>query len=160
VLINQALHQLDIWQWTTGFMPKSVRAVSSLGKYHDIEVEDDVTALVENETLTFFRLTQSEREFNATFTGGFGEPECWKIDIPAKSDNAGHMIIIQKWVDSIVNGSPLLAPGEEGVKALEISNAIYLSSLFNKTVELPVNPDLYYEKIASSRLNVLTKLVQ
>ncbi|MEK5040377.1 Gfo/Idh/MocA family protein [Sporosarcina sp. FSL K6-3457] len=181
VLINQALHQLDIWQWTTGFMPKSVHAVCSFGKYHDIEVEDEVTALVEyengatgvfitstgeapgtnrfeivgergkivveNETLTFYRLTQSEREFNATFTGGFGEPECWKIDIPVKNDNAGHMLIIQNWVDSIVSGSPLLAPGEEGVKALEISNAIYLSSWLNKTVELPVNPDLFYEKL-------------
>ena len=97
VLLNQALHQLDLWQWTTGLMPKKVRALSGLGKYHEIEVEDDVTAYVEyengatgvfitstgeapgtnrfeivgdlgklvleNEELTFYRLTQSEREF-------------------------------------------------------------------------------------------------
>jgi len=181
VLINQALHQLDIWQWTTGCMPKSVRAVTSVGKYHDIGVEDDVTAyveyengatgvfiastgeapgtnrfeivgehgkiVIENETLTFYQLAQSEREFNATFTGGFGEPEFRKIDIPVKSDNARHIRIIQNWVDSIVKGSPLIAPGEEGIKALEISNAIYLSSWLDKTVDLPVNPDLYYDKL-------------
>jgi predicted dehydrogenase len=181
VLLNQALHQLDIWQWTTGLMPKSIRACASLGKYHDIEVEDDVSAyveyengatgvfitstgevpgtnrfeivgdrgkiVVENEKLTFYRLTQSEREFNATFTGGFGEPECWKIDIPVKSENGGHVSIIQNWIDTIVKGVPLLAPGEEGVKALEISNAIYLSSWLNETVKFPVDPDLYYEKL-------------
>ena len=45
VLLNQALHQLDIWQWTTGLMPKSIRACASHGKYHDIEVEDDVTCV-------------------------------------------------------------------------------------------------------------------
>ncbi|HEY4551469.1 MAG TPA: Gfo/Idh/MocA family oxidoreductase [Bacillus sp. (in: firmicutes)] len=181
VLLNQALHQLDIWQWTTGLVPKSIRACASLGKYHDIEVEDDVSAyveyengatgvfitstgevpgtnrfeivgdrgkiVVENEKLTFYRLTQSEREFNATFTGGFGEPECWKIDIPVKSENGGHVSIIQNWIDTIVKGVPLLAPGEEGVKALEISNAIYLSSWLNETVKFPVDPDLYYEKL-------------
>ena len=181
VLLNQALHQLDIWQWTTGLMPKSIRACASLGKYHDIEVEDDVSAyveyengatgvfitstgevpgtnrfeivgdrgkiVVENEKLTFYRLTQSEREFNATFTGGFGEPECWKIDIPVKSEHAGHVTIIQNWIDTIVKGVPLLAPGEEGVKALEIANAIYLSSWLNETVEFPIDPDLYYEKL-------------
>lgn len=46
VLLNQCPHNLDIWQWTCG-MPKRVRAFMSFGKYHDIEVEDDVTAYVE-----------------------------------------------------------------------------------------------------------------
>ncbi len=48
VLINQCPHQLDLWQWTCG-MPKRVRAFMQFGKYHDIEVEDDVTAYVEYE---------------------------------------------------------------------------------------------------------------
>ena len=110
-------------------------------------VGDRGKIVVENEELTFYRLTQSEREFNATYTGGFGEPECKKIEIPVKSENANHPMIIQNWIDSIVKGSPLLSPGEEGVKALEISNAIYLSSWLNETVELPIDADLYYEKL-------------
>lgn len=48
VLLNQDPHQLDLWQWTCG-MPKRVRAFCYFGKYHDIEVEDDVTAFVEYE---------------------------------------------------------------------------------------------------------------
>lgn len=181
VLLNQALHQLDIWQWTTGMMPKRVRAMCGLGKYHDIETEDDVTAyveyengatgvfitstgeapgtnrlemvgdrgklVVENEQLTFYQLVQSEREFNASYTGGFGQPEYRKVEIPVKSDNGNHTSIIQNWIEAIVNGAPLLSPGVEGVKALDISNAIYLSSWLNETVELPVEPDLYFEKL-------------
>ncbi len=77
--------------------------------------------VVENNELTFYRLTQSEREFNASYTGGFGKPECWKIDIPVKGENPGHAGIIQNWIDAIVKGIPLLAPGEEGIKALESS---------------------------------------
>jgi predicted dehydrogenase len=50
VLLNQDPHQLDLWQWTCG-MPKRVRAFAAFGKYHDIEVEDDVTAYVEYENV-------------------------------------------------------------------------------------------------------------
>ena len=48
VLLNQCPHQLDLWQWICG-MPKTVQAHLQYGKWHDIEVEDDVTAYVEYE---------------------------------------------------------------------------------------------------------------
>lgn len=181
VLLNQSPHQLDLWQWTTGLMPKKVRGYMNYGKYHDIEVEDDVTAyveyengatgvfitstgeapgtnryeivgdrgkiVVENNKLLFYRLTQSEREFNATDQTGFGRPECWEIDVPIRGKTTDHVGIMQNWVDAIRTGKELLAPGEEGIKGLEISNAIYLSSWLDETVELPINEDLFYEKL-------------
>lgn len=48
VLLNQCPHQLDLLQWICG-MPKSVEAHLHYGKWHDIEVEDDVTAYLEFE---------------------------------------------------------------------------------------------------------------
>ena len=48
VLLNQCPHQLDLWQWICG-MPKKVEAHLRYGRWHDIEVEDDVTAYVEYE---------------------------------------------------------------------------------------------------------------
>ncbi|TVY09463.1 Gfo/Idh/MocA family protein [Paenibacillus cremeus] len=181
VLINQDPHQLDLWQWTTGLMPKRVRAFCHFGKYRDIEVEDDVTAYVEYENgatglfvtttgeapgtdrfevsgdrgkiliedgkMTFHRLTVSEPEFNRNYKGGFGKPECWKIDIPVKSSGAKHAGITQNFVDAILKGTALLAPGEEGIKGLTISNAIHLSSWLDDWVDLPLDEDLYYEKL-------------
>jgi predicted dehydrogenase len=47
VLINQAPHQLDLYQWLVG-MPGRVRAHCHFGKYHRIEVEDEVTAYLEH----------------------------------------------------------------------------------------------------------------
>ena len=48
VLLNQCPHQLDLWQWICG-MPKKVQSFLHYGKWHDIEVEDDVTTYVEYE---------------------------------------------------------------------------------------------------------------
>ena len=48
VLLNQCPHQLDLLQWLCG-LPVRVRAFCHEGKWHDIEVEDDVTAYLEFE---------------------------------------------------------------------------------------------------------------
>jgi predicted dehydrogenase len=181
VLINQDPHQLDLWQWTTGLMPKRVRAFCSFGKHRDIEVENDVTAYVEYENgatgvfvtsthespgtnrfeisgdrgkivieddrMTFWRLRQSESEFNRTNTSPFAAPECWKIEVPVASVDAQHMTITQNWVEAIAKGTPLLAPGEEGIKGLTISNAMLLSTWTDAWVDLPIDEDLFYDKL-------------
>ncbi len=48
VLLNQCPHQLDLWQWICG-MPVKVLTKMHYGKWHNIEVEDDVTTYVEYE---------------------------------------------------------------------------------------------------------------
>ncbi|GAB2533049.1 Gfo/Idh/MocA family protein [Gracilibacillus alcaliphilus] len=181
VLINQCPHQLDLWQWLTGMMPKRMRAFCQFGKYREIEVEDDVTAyaeydngatavfitttgetpgtnrleisgdrgkvVVENGKLEFWQLRVSEPEFNQTYTGGFGEPESWKIDIPIKGEETEHPGITQNFVDAILKGTPLLAPGEEGIKGLTLSNAMQLSSWTDDWVEFPIDEELYYQHL-------------
>ncbi len=59
VLLNQCPHNLDLWQWICG-MPVKLHAKMHFGKWHDIEVEDDVTAYAEYEngaTGTFITTT-------------------------------------------------------------------------------------------------------
>src|SRR5256885_793130 len=46
VLLNQCLHNLDVIAWLLG-MPARVRGFCQLGRYHNIEVEDNVTAYLE-----------------------------------------------------------------------------------------------------------------
>ena len=48
VLLNQCPHQLDLLQWICG-LPVNVQAFLKFGQWHDIEVEDDVTAYMEFE---------------------------------------------------------------------------------------------------------------
>ncbi|GMA61128.1 Gfo/Idh/MocA family oxidoreductase [Alicyclobacillus fastidiosus] len=181
VLANQDPHQLDLWQWTTNMLPKRLRAFCGFGKYHDIEVEDDVTAYVEYENgatglfvtstgeapgtnrfeisgdrgkvviedgkLTFWRLRISERQFNKEYNGGFGQPECWKCDVPVRGVETGHKGITENWVSAILHGTPLLAPGEEGIRGLQLSNAMHLSAWLDNWVEIPLDEELYLEKL-------------
>ncbi|MFO7296177.1 MAG: Gfo/Idh/MocA family oxidoreductase [Caldicoprobacter sp.] len=180
VLINQCPHNLDLWQWICG-MPKRVRGFCYYGKYHDIEVEDDVTAYMEYENgatglfitttgeapgtnrweisgdrgkivvedgkLTFWRLRVPERQFNREYKGGFGAPECWKCEVPTPGTETAHRGITANWVNAILKGTPLLAPGVEGINGLTISNAIHLSSWLDEWVEIPFDEDLFYEKL-------------
>jgi predicted dehydrogenase len=46
VLLNQCPHNLDLWQWLCG-MPSRVYAKIGFGKWHDIEVDDEASAIVE-----------------------------------------------------------------------------------------------------------------
>jgi predicted dehydrogenase len=48
VLLNQCPHNLDLYQWFFG-MPRRVAGFASIGKYHQIEVEDEVTGYFEHE---------------------------------------------------------------------------------------------------------------
>ncbi|MCL2300115.1 MAG: Gfo/Idh/MocA family oxidoreductase [Firmicutes bacterium] len=63
VLINQDPHQLDLWQWFCG-MPNKITANCYEGKWHDIEVEDDVTIYAEypNGATGLFVTTTGEAE--------------------------------------------------------------------------------------------------
>lgn len=113
--------------------------------------------VIEDGKLTFWRLRVSEREFNETYKGGFGSPECWKCEIPVEGTETGHMGITQNFVDAILHGTPLIAPGEEGIKGLMISNAIMLSTFTDNWVDLPIDEDLFEQhlqaKIKDSKTN-------
>ena len=61
VLINQCPHQLDLVQWVVGEMPISVHGFCQYGKWHDVEVEDEVTA--------FFRYANGATGVFITTTG-------------------------------------------------------------------------------------------
>ncbi|MEI7027104.1 Gfo/Idh/MocA family protein [Paenibacillus sp. y28] len=102
--------------------------------------------VIEDGKLTFWRLRVSEREFNSTYTGGFGQPECWKCDVPiADHEGAQHVGIMQDWTNAIRNGTPLLAPGEDGIHGLTLSNAMLLSAWTDNWVDLPMDEDLFYD---------------
>lgn len=65
VLINQCPHNLDLWQWICG-MPHSVTAVCDIAKYHNIEVEDDVTLFIRYENGAVGTFIASTGEYPGT----------------------------------------------------------------------------------------------
>jgi len=180
VLINQCPHNLDLWQWYCG-VPARIRAFCGFGKYHHIEVEDDVTAyaeyengatgvfitttgeapgtnrleitgdrgkvVLEDDRITFWRTVKSVEGFLRTAPGGFDRPEVWECKVPAGAPGPEHEVVTRKWIDAIVRGTPLVARGEEGIKSLQISNAMLLSAWTDAWVNLPVDEEQFCAKL-------------
>lgn len=187
-LLNQCPHQLDLLQWLVG-MPSCVRGFCQFGRYHNIEVEDNVTLffeypngatgvfitstgeapgsnrfeiagdrgkiVLEAGKMLFTRNEVSMRDFSKSAKTGFARPDVWNIEIPIENAPAQHATILQNFVDAILDGTPLIVPGAEGINSVELANAGLYSSWTSRTVELPLDSAEYeralHEKVRESR---------
>ncbi|MFO1489203.1 MAG: Gfo/Idh/MocA family oxidoreductase [Verrucomicrobiota bacterium] len=181
VLLNQCLHNLDTLQWLCG-LPASVRGFCQFGRFHQIEVEDSVTAfwtwpngatgtfvcstgeapginrleivgrfgtlVLENNQLQFTKNAVDMTEFSRTATQGFTKPESVREELPVENAVLPHAQITQNFVDAILEGSPLIAPGAEGLHSVELANAMVFSSLLDRTLPLPMDSSAWEQKLA------------
>jgi predicted dehydrogenase len=180
VLLNQCLHNLDVFQWLCG-MPARARGFCQLGRFHQIEVEDNVTAylewangatgafisstgeapgtnrfeivgtrgtlVLENNKLTFARNAADMIEFSRTAKQGFVKPEMRIEEIPFENAAAPHAALMQNFVNAILDGESLIAPGEDGINSVELANVMVYSSLLGQTVELPMDGAAWEKKL-------------
>ncbi len=190
VLLNQSPHQLDLWQWICG-MPSKVRAFCHNGKWHDIEVEDDVTIYAEypngatgvfitttgdypgtnrfeitmdkaklvcenSESLTLTVLDVPISENCMNCDKGFTDIKTTTVEVETDGYNEQHSGVLNAFSSHILNGTPLVADGVEGIRGLMISNAAHLSSWTNEEVTLPVDEDVFYaelqKRVATSKV--------
>jgi len=192
VLLNQCPHNLDLLQWICG-MPDRIRAFCHNGKWHTIEVEDDVTAYFEypnGATGTFItstgdapgtnrfeislekgklvyeegkelilqELEVNEREFCKTARGGFDKPPMRETIVATDGSNEGHIGVLRAFLGKILHNTPLIAEGGEGIHGLTLSNAMHLSSWLDRTINLPMDENLFLEELNERRL--MAKIAQ
>jgi len=173
VLMNQCPHNLDLFQWMFG-MQQRVRGFCQFGRFHQVEVEDDVTAVLQYDSglsATFVtstgeapgcnRLEISGEQGRLTVTDGtkihfqrnrqpmsqfcmqaeaaFAMPESWHMEIPVDNSGGQHVEILQNFTNAILKNEKLLSPAEEGIRSVELANAILLSTWQDKTIELPMS---------------------
>ncbi|MPV36899.1 Gfo/Idh/MocA family protein [Georgenia subflava] len=192
VLVNQAPHQLDLWQWICG-VPKSVYAKVAYGFRRDIAVEDEVTAVVDygdgatgtfvtavhdlvgtdrfeilgdkgkivvdgSKTATVTRLVKDETELSASmdmedvmklFMGQANTEDLYTTEtIEFESAWGGqHAGVLENFAANILDGTPLLAPGSDGINGVRLANAIHLSSWTGQEVPLDLDEDLYLTEL-------------
>jgi predicted dehydrogenase len=183
VLLNQCPHNLDLFQWIFG-LPSKVRGFCQFGRYHKIEVEDDVTAyfeyadggtgvfitstgeapgtnrlevtgergrlVVEGGKFEFLRNEVPTSEFSRKTKEKFQAPpvKLTEVAVPAGTGEQ-HVGILKNFTNAILRGEPLLAPAAEGLHSVELANAIIMSSLEQRTVDLPL-PAARYAKLLNS----------
>jgi predicted dehydrogenase len=181
VLLNQCPHNLDLYQWLVG-MPARVTGFANIGKYHDIEVEDEVTAyfehdggmtghfvtstaespgtnrleivgekgklVLEDEKLTFYRNRVSMLRFIEEARGAFDKVENKVSQVPFEHHGQpGHKLIVENFADAVLGAAALIAPAVEGLHSVLLGNAIMLSSFLGKTLDMPIDEDLYQKKL-------------
>jgi predicted dehydrogenase len=180
VLLNQCLHNLDAMQWLLG-MPARVRGFCQLGRFHNIEVEDNVSAyleysngatgtfvsstgeapgtnrfeivgtrgkvVLERDRLSFTRNEADMIQFSQSAKLSFAKPEVWNVEIPFENAPNAHATLMQNFVNAILDGEPLIAPGAEGIHSVELANVILYSSLINQAVELPMDSAAYEKQL-------------
>ena len=181
VLLNQSPHQLDLLQWLCG-MPTAVRAWCGLGKHHDIEVEDEVTAylaypggatgvfitstgeapgtnrleicgergkvVVEDGAVRFTRNEVPAPRFSRTARDGYAKPATWDVTIPVDGTGGQHVEIMANFAAAILDGAALIAPAREGIRSVELANAMLYSSLTGATVTLPLDGARFARRLA------------
>ena len=192
VLVNQAPHQLDLWQWICG-VPKSVYAKVAYGFRRNIAVEDEVTAVVDygdgvtgtfvtavhdlvgtdrfeilgdrgkivvegSKTATVTRLVADERELSDSlsadevrglFQGKLDRTAMYTQETIEFDSawGAQHSGVLQNFAANILDGTPLLAPGSDGINGVRLANAIHLSSWLGQEVPLEFEEDRYLTEL-------------
>lgn len=188
VLVNQAPHQLDLWQWICG-MPQSVYAKVGYGFRRDIAVEDEVTVVVDygegatgvfitathdlvgtdrfeilgddgkivvenSGTATVTRLTRPERELSEAMgtddvrrllSGQLDPADYYStevIEFPSQGA-AQHAGVLENFAAHILDGTPLIAPGPDGIDGVRLANAIHLSSWAGREVSIDFDEGEY-----------------
>ncbi len=96
--------------------------------------------LLENGRVELTQIDAPIREFTAQNTEMWASPKTEKVEVNVSSHHVlkDHAVITQNFARAILYNEPLLAPGEEGLNAVELINGIILSGKTGKTVPVPV----------------------
>ena len=106
--------------------------------------------VLEDGKFSFIRTEQSVTD--AIRNNQSGQIDKWNVDIPNLTSGGHHLEITKNFADSILNNTPLIAPGIEGINSVELANAMIYSTIQNQTVLLPLD-SLAYEKCLQYLIN-------
>lgn len=95
--------------------------------------------VLEGGKLSWTRNEVEQTEHLKTSPDGFRPPSIWEVEIPTKGSGGQHIEVFQNFIDAILDDVPLIAPAAEGIRSVELGNAMLLSSLTGRTIELPMD---------------------
>jgi predicted dehydrogenase len=134
-----------IFEYPNGAMGHFVTTTGEAPGTNRFEIAGDRGKLVaENGKIHFKRARHSVRKVRETSPLSFTNVETWDFEIPYKPGPADeHRFITQNFTNSTLKGTPLLGPGIEGVRGLEIGNAMLMAGVTRTPVTLPIDGEAY-----------------
>lgn len=106
-------------------------------------VGDKGKIIMDGNKVQVFRLQTPIPQFTLESKEMWGGPKAEEVTLEVPEAPSGHRAILQNFARAILYDEPLIAPGEEGIRSLELANAIILSGKRHKTVYLPLDRDEY-----------------
>ena len=103
--------------------------------------------ILENNRLCLTRNEVDALEFSRTAKQGFAKPPAQSLEVPFENAVVPHAIMVQNFVNAILDGEPLIAPGAEGIHSVELANAMVYSSLLGGTIEMPMDGAAWEKKL-------------
>ena len=135
-------------EWPAGATGVFISSTGETPRTNRFEIVGTRGKLVlENDRLAFTRNEADMIDFSKSAKTGFTRPEIWNVDVPIENAAAPHATLMQNFVDAIIDGAPLLVPGEEGIHSVELANVMLYSSLINQTVALPMDGAAFEQKM-------------
>jgi predicted dehydrogenase len=135
-------------EWGNGATGAFISSTGEAPGANRLEIAGTRGSLVlENEKLTLTRNEVDMVEFSKTSKEGFVKPPSHKEEIPLGHEAAPHAVLLRNFVEAILDGAPLIAPGAEGIYSLELANAAVYSSLQGATVPLPLDGAVWEKKL-------------
>jgi predicted dehydrogenase len=114
------------------------------GTGHMLEiVGDQGKCCIRDGQLSLHRFSEPVPEFTFRSPVVWSQPDCVEEKLLVPPQEWGHYLIVQNFARHLLHGDPLVAPAEEGLKSLELANAIWLSAHLGKAVKLPLNRRSY-----------------
>jgi predicted dehydrogenase len=108
------------------------------------EIAGDKAKLVyENSQITVTRNEIPASEFLRTSRASFARPET-KVETFTYDHHGGqHAEVLENFCDAILTGADLIAPAEDGLRSVELGNAMLYSSLIGRPIDLPMDGAAY-----------------
>jgi predicted dehydrogenase len=87
-------------------------------------------------------------QFNRSTRDMFGQPEVRRENVTSWVSVNQHAIVMNNWVDAILDGTELIAPAASGLNSLAIANAILWSAWSEQSIDLPLDSAGYQQALA------------
>lgn len=115
--------------------------------------------VIESGKMIFKKLKQSEPEFDKVNEAPFGCPGYEDVLMDVSGNGLQHVGILNDYAEAVLNGTPLLAPGEEGINGVTLASAMYLSTWRGlETIDLNNFPhEEFYERLMEKAKNAAEK---
>jgi predicted dehydrogenase len=92
----------------------------------------------QDQKLTFFRNRSSMKAWSATSDQMYSGPEFWTIPVPfATTAESGHKLVVANFARAVLSGEPLVAPGDQGLFQVTLTNALMVSLLQGGRIVTP-----------------------